>query len=497
MQRILKTYPFFTFLLSIFFIFHAYTENYNFVPLKDAAIILLKYLAFSAILFFLFRIFLKNNIKTGLLIFFILIFHLFFGNLYDFIKQHVGNSILTKYTFILPASFILLLVLIIYLKKTKNSFSIFTHYLNWLFLLLILLDIGNILIKSTRKAVTNKTNLSDKFIICDTCSKPDVYLIVADEYAGQEELKDIFNYDNSFFLNELKKRNYHVTANSRGNYNFTHYSIASMLHMNYLEDISGDHSSSADLSISLNTLRRSNVVNFLKKQGYKFYNYSIFDINNELSPTKNSPVPKLTSPITSQTFLTRIEKDLSYHLLTTFKLKNAVNKVYYADLYNNETIYNLTKTIASQKISTAKFVYAHLVMPHYRYYFDSAGNKTPAEKIVNDNYCADKNAYLEYLKYSNGKLLTLIDHIKSSSKNPPIIILMSDHGYHQFLNEDDIKSVNKKYYFMTLNAVYFPDQNYSQYYDSLSNVNQFRIIFNSQFGQALPLLKDSTIFLAQ
>ena len=46
-----------------------------------------------------------------------------------------------------------------------------------------------------------------------------------------------------------------------------------------------------------------------------------------------------------------------------------------------------------------------------------------------------------------------------------------------------------------MNAIYLPDRDYSTLYDSMTNVNEFRIIFNKTFNQKFPLLKDSSIFL--
>jgi len=130
-------------------------------------------------------------------------------------------------------------------------------------------------------------------------------------------------------------------------------------------------------------------------------------------------------------------------------------------------------------------------MPHYPYYYDSIGKPTP-ENQLGVNHNPNKKAYIGYLIYANKKLLDLIDHIFSHSQNPPIVILMGDHGFREFTEKTDAK-----YYFMNLDAIYFPDRNYSKFYDSLSLVNQFRIILNSQFNQHLPLLKDSTSFLGQ
>lgn len=496
MNRIFKKYLLFPYLLPVFFVLHIFTDNYDFIPAQAALILTLKHLAATILLVLTFWILYRNFTKASLTTFFLIGLNFIFGYLHDFSKQLFGNVLITRYSFIIPVICLFVIICIVCIKKSKSQFAKTIQYLNWLLLLLIIIDIGNLLIKFSKKD-KKETSLLIKTTLCDTCSKPDIYLIIADEYAGQTELKDIFGFDNSTFLNKLKERGYHVLANTSGNYNFTHYSMASMLDMNYLKNISGEHSSSHDLSISFKAMKESSVINFLDKQGYTFYNYSIFNFDKQPSPAVSTFIPEQTAPVTANTFIGRVQKDLGYHLVTTLKLKGAIKNLYYTDLYNNDKIYELTKKISGEKSNNPKFVYSHLVMPHYRYYYDSSGNPAPFEKVIDDNYCADKNAYLEYLKYSNEKLMSLIDHIKNTSPKPPVILLMSDHGYHQFLSEEDIKNVDKKYYFKNLNTVYFPNQNYSGFYDSMTNVNQFRVVLNSLFAQKIPLLKDSTIFLAQ
>lgn len=497
MNRFLNKYPFFLCLLPLFFILHGCIENIGLIPLREASILFLKYTGAAILIAFLAWLLLKDMLKASMIAFFIIAYDFFFGSVLDFLKPLTGNSLITRYSFLIPTTLALIIIFCIYLKKSKKKFNKAANYLNWLFILLILIDTGNLLTKLFKKNNQPKAGTSANLPVCDTCSTPDIYLIIADEYAGQAELKDVFSFDNSIFLNELKKRDYHVDSSSFSNYNFTQYSIASMLDMEYLSGITGEHSSKHDRLVTFNKLKTNKTLSFLLNQGYSFYNYSIFDFNKYPSVVTPTFIAGKTSLITSQTFLNRLRQDLGYHLITTLKLKWAVSKLYYDDLYNNDKIYELTKTIAATKTKNPKFVYSHLIMPHYRYYFDSKGNPTPFEKLIDDSYCWDKKAYLEYLQYTNTKLLRLIDYIRSKSEKPPVIILMSDHGYHQFLSAEDIATVDKKYYFMTLNAVHFPKKNYSLFYNNMSNVNQFRVILNSLFAQKLPMLKDSTIFLAQ
>ena len=70
---------------------------------------------------------------------------------------------------------------------------------------------------------------------------------------------------------------------------------------------------------------------------------------------------------------------------------------------------------------------------------------------------------------------------------------MSDHGFTKY----DASAIDPSYNFNNMINVYLPDKNYSEFPDTISNVNLFRFILNKQFKQRLPLLKDSTIFLKE
>ncbi len=152
--------------------------------------------------------------------------------------------------------------------------------------------------------------------------------------------------------------------------------------------------------------------------------------------------------------------------------------------YNNLMLEKIKTEIASVS-SKPRFIYTHLFMPHYPYYFDENGDRNNLTTVGNEY---DQNAYKNYLIYSNKVFLQLIDTILKKSSKPPIIILLGDHGFRQFKNQ---RQAN--FHFMNLNAIYLPNRDYKLFYNGMSNVNLFRVILNSQFQQELPLLKDSCI----
>ncbi len=484
----LNTKPLYLLLLPFFFALHGYNQYFDLVPLKDTLKLGLNYAIVSLILFLICLLIYKKYTKAGILSFLILSFQLFFGNIQDFLKSLHSFSFLSKYTFILPISFIAFIVIAIKLKKTANKLHTLTQYLNGLFFVLLLYDIGAAFINNSNKKI--RTVQTEAFgTNCDTCSKKDIYLIVADGYPGKTELIDLFNFNNTPFEEKLKQRNFNIVDSSISNYNFTPFSIASMLEMDYLTGILGSNSNKNDIVICRNTIKESKALKYLISIGYNFYNYSIFDFNGQPSITKPTFLQKKTSYILAQTFLHRLQKDLGYHLITTFKLKYFVKKNTNFTLLNNNKVYDSTIAIAQKKELQPKFVYTHLVMPHYPYYFDKYGKQNDYA-LLTDEHIFDKSAFIEYLQFSNTKLLELVDKIKQYSATPPIILLISDHGFREFKD-----SVDKKYYFMNFKAVNIPESNYSNFYTGFSNVNLFGILFNTLYNQKFTLLKDSTSFL--
>jgi len=482
----LKSYPLFLYLLPVFFVLHGCLENYDFVPLKDAALLAGIYLGWSIFFLLLFRLLFKEWLKAAIVAFLVMAFHFFFGAMQDGLRHALHGSFLSKYSFMLPAFIILLVIVIIVLKKRDKAPKRLALYLNFLFVLLVLIDTVWLFDKITAK---NKsfTAVSNDFRKCADCPKPDIYLIIADEYAGNKELKDIFNFDDSDFLRHLTDRKFRILSSSSSNYNYTPYSIASTLNMDYLDlDRTGK---TTLLAYTYETIATNKFLQYLVSQQYTLYNYSFFDIKGQPSHTQESFLPAKTKLITSQTFLSRIEKELRFLLVTKFNSISEIHKETYYHRDNNEKLYRLTLETANEKIDAPKFVLTHLMMPHYPYYYDKDGSAFPFETLTEGNQSNQHN-YIQYLQYSNKKLLELVDGILKSSSTPPIIILMGDHGFRHF-----VKPPNEKYLFNNLVSVHLPTSDYSAFNDSMTNVNLLRAVLNTSFGQQLPYLKDTAFIM--
>jgi hypothetical protein len=337
--------------------------------------------------------------------------------------------------------------------------------------LIIFITFNQYLNKELQKKVTVKE--------CSNCKKPDIYLLILDEYAGQQTLIDKFQFDNDEFLSYLKSKDFHIVSESKSNYNVTLFSMASMLSMDKIRISNYSKPSTKDFILAGLKLNQSDVGQFFQKSGYEIYNLSLFSYLNIPSRFKHSYARNFAEELKSRTLTGLIQN----HYQTVFFPKSTREDSINLDInYNNALInFLLHFPLTSDK---PKFVYAHFLMPHFPHLLTEKGMP------VDPKFQYTQATYLGYLKYCNSRVIPIIDNILASSATKPIILLMSDHGFREFSMPPD-----PKYYFMNLNAVYLPDKKYDAWYDGMSNVNQFRVLLNEEFGQHLPLLKDTTIRL--
>jgi hypothetical protein len=484
MMKLNFNFPFFIVLLPVFFVLHGLNENYVPMLVNESFWLSLTYIGIAVMITGICWLLLRNLLKAALASFAIMAVQLFFGSAHDFLRANLAGSFLARYIFLLPLIFAGLVTWLTWLKLTKRRLSNVAIFLNILFIVLIGIDLAGLIPKVTRKESQLVNTIQEHLAPCDTCTKPDIYLVVADEYAGQSALKQLFGYDNNGFEQQLMGRGFHVINNPVSNYNATVYSMASLLNMDYTRNLESQTVNHRDMLRCRELIDRNQFVQFLKGYGYTIYNHSYFEMDGIKKLVHNPFYPTKRALFTAQTFTSRFRRNLGFHFASKQKLESIVKH----HLYNNKTIENATRSAVLNHAGFPKFVYTHLAMPHHPYYYDSAGREAPFEKLTED-FKNDRKAYIEYLSFTNKKLISLIDHILANAATPPVIILLSDHGFRQLPDTAD-----RKYFFMNFNAVLLPNRNYAGFYEGMSNVNELRVILNSVFGQRLPLLKDTTTF---
>jgi hypothetical protein len=348
---------------------------------------------------------------------------------------------------------------------------------------LILVDASWLTTK--RKKLPVVSNLA---LRCDTCIQPDIYFLLFDEYSSSSSLKELWNCDNNDLDSFLLKQGFSIQPYSRSNYNFTPFSMASTLNMNYLDIPNPKACTVKDYTSCFASIKNNTACSLLRSLGYNIVNYSIFDLDKNPSPVTEDFLPLKTKLITAQTFVSRIKKDLFYHLLIgKLEIPWLSKDLIYATDNNNEKIIKSTLAESTMPSQQPRFIYSHIEMPHPPFYYNKNGRVTDKKILIEEHSHPSPAFYLEYLPKTNEVIKQLVMSIIRNAKRPVVIVLMGDHGF----RTDQPES----HHFRNQNAVYvsFTDQKW--FAPAISNVNEFRVLFNHLFKTSFPLLKDSTCFL--
>lgn len=477
---------YYPFLLTVFFVLNGCVQNFPLAPFKDALLVAVGYIAITFLLLVIFYAVFRSLEKSAFFSFILMGLQFFFGWFHDLLKAWLPTSFISKYSVVLPLVLFGALLVFFLIKRKDRISPKLVRYLNATLAILIFLEAIMLAVKALR----HSSNTSPQnFVACTDCAKPNIYFIVADEYAGNSSLADLFSFDNSGFENELRKKDFFVASHSSSNYNFTPYSMASIFSMNYLEGITARSNDRKNLNLCFQRINDNELVRILKKFDYEFVNLSLFDFAGQPNMSAhNDFYSGRAQLITSQTLTSRLKKDLMFHLAYTLKLKWAYNN--YLDNLKNDLEYQYNKTIKeSQGKGRPRFVYTHFIMPHYPYLYDEKGNALSIQQALNGG----KKEYLGYLQFGNRKYLSLIDSIKKYDRTNPVIIVMSDHGFTKY----NLNDADTSYNFKSIFNIYMPGKKQEPFPDSVSSVNVFRIFLNAQFKQNLPLLADSSFFLSE
>lgn len=488
-------------MFSLSFVLSSFYNAMNEIYIQSIFLPLLVFTAFSILIYYFFRLFLKDSFKTS--IFTSLFLVLFLS--YDAVSTldwsfnlSFGKLSIGKVVFQIILYFLIIFWLLLKFKKSKKDFSKAYGILTKIGLVAVLIPLILIAYGQIRRMILpparsplvlpkitegelNKNNL------------PDIYFILPEDDSSPSVYKQYFNVDESNFVSFLNSSGFYVADKSTSNYPKTFQSLASMLNMEYLDYLSS-YTNSPDMTIVDPLIENNNVIKFLKKHGYKYYH-----LGSWWDPTKFNPLAdnNFTVGDTNKVGLDPFYYDLADATMFSPLLDKILPQtiVGFSDDDNRERIiYQFEKLNQIVNLPGPKFVFAHIIAPHGPYVFgkncefitsDVTSNLSDKDNYINENYCV------------NQKLEATIKTIISTSKRPPIILLQTDEGapfLNQELNpEDNWKSASTsllKQKFPILAAYYLPGVSKDKLYPTITPVNSFRLIFNLYFSTNFQLLPD-------
>lgn len=503
LKNLFSSKPLFLLLLPVFFIYSGYNELFGFLSFSYVLTNFLVILTGVAIIYFLSRLIIRDSKKASVYSFLIITVFLVFGYIHDSLKSLFNAGYFSRYTFILPGLLLFFVVLFFLIRKSKKKFTDLFTFLNLLFVILILSEIPNSikrykLDQSVHNLIDFRFTAFDEYrpaVRLTDSAKPDIYLLMFDAFGSSKSIQTELGYNNSELDSFLLDNDFFVAANVKANYNWTIYSVSTMMNLEYLPHWISPVMNEPKVHFwGTESLKNNSLYQILKSENYQIYNYQPLSFDNP-----DWPGPSFFGFFKEQhyyfkTLPGRLHRDLFWNFINT-NISLLKQKQLSAIIKRNTLQKHLLDTtIALVKNSCSispvpKFVYGHFMATHDPYIFDSTGKLLTDVQALAKNKKNEVLNYINQVKVADSIVKDLVLHIQQNNKKNTIIIVAGDHG---FPNEILKKS---GYTFETYSSFYFPDKDYKNLHDSIQPVNTFRVILNKFFGSNYSMLADSMIFV--
>ena len=491
--------PFHAVLFAAYPVLFLYAQNADEVPLRDLVLPLLVALVGGIALFFALRLLLKDTLRAGTMSTAILIVFFSYGHVWELVKDRVINGVIVDRDIYLLVPWAAISTGVLQIAFGARRFL--TETTSILNVVAVVLVAGSVfsIVRSGGSPPSRGNCPAPLAGTAATATPPahprDIYYLIFDRYGGVETLSKDYGFDNSAFLSDLEARGFHVARDSRANYPRTAHSLASSLNASYLdcltERVSAEES---DWGAIFDALADHQVGRFLQRNGYRYIHLGSWWDGTAKSPFADG------------NFSYEGRRGFAQLLYSTTLARPFGEYVGLSDTERESdykrVLFQLSTLRGLRDAPGPKFVFAHLLLPHEPYIFDSAGRfQGPAEEQRRGR----RGAYVEQLRFTNRSISGMLDVLLAGpDEADPIIVVQADEGPHPLRYDIEgaaydwssapAAEINQT--LRILNALYLPgiaDHGLSQ---TVTPVNTFRRIFDLYLGTQLGLLPDETYVYA-
>ncbi|HEY4648442.1 MAG TPA: sulfatase-like hydrolase/transferase, partial [Gemmatimonadales bacterium] len=250
-------------------------------------------------------------------------------------------------------------------------------------------------------------------------AKPDIYLLVLDEYANSSVLREQFNFDNREFEDSLRQLGFTIPRSVHSNYTHTILSLPSLLNFSHLNGLTTELGSTAtDPSLPIYLLQHNRTVTFLRGQGYRFVLY----------PSQWWPATQHSTEADSEYQAWHgfsLGRELTRsHFRRTLTEMTPLGQIFRQPPYDGDHVRRTLEALASVRTGgKPTFAFAHIMNPHYPYVFESDCRPVPPHGAKRKRV-----AYVNQLRCLDRMVLSTVTALIQRSPTPPVILLQGDHG---------------------------------------------------------------------
>lgn len=453
-------------LVASYPIVYLYSQNVQIVSSSQLVLPLSIAWVGSLILWAIFSLIIKDTKKGGVISAVFVVFFFAYGHIFDWVTS--ASALELRHRHFLPITLFIAGYIGYFIAITKkpeffkNVFKVSCAAVAFLLVLNIVPIIPVELQKSQMGIHQSSTSPRTAPGTVDSPAKyPDIYYIVLDEYSSFETLEKVWGYDNSEFKDFLESRGFFVAEKSKTHSLRTTVVVPSILNMKPITDL--HHIDNRLELISL--INDNRAMRFFSTKGYSTVAIGIHTISSDID-IRSDHVFRFqdkSQEIIAIDGFHWLLVDMTMIRPFSFIFKHQI--VDDLDLTRCSRLYDLNKITHLSDISSPKFVYAHILLPHAPFLFDRNGNKVDYNDRTNHR---DKDIYLEQLIFTTQQIETLIDTLLKQypESEPPIIIIQSDHGL-RYLHADVEKYMPENESYKILNAFLLPNYDYQSVGDDM------------------------------
>ncbi len=323
-------------------------------------------------------------------------------------------------------------------------------------------------------------------------SLPNIVHVVLDGYARQDVLADLYGFDNTPFLDGLRRLDFAVADKATTPYNQTMLVMTSVLSADYL-DPQAPLPPGMSLRRSLrHQLQANPVMANLSRLGYQT---AAIDVRYD--PIRMERVDRLLGRRWISNFgMTTLERSLLHRLALRLGFVEASLP---PDMF--ETPYE-------RELASPFFLYVHALAPHPPFDVNRHGEPVEPEGgwrgLADGSHFTDGNpqrrriyrdGYVEKLRFTNQLVVAYLTRLVQEVPDPKVILVHGDYGGGLLFDQGSLEHSCAAERFSPLLAVYASDGRLQRAIPpDLNLANLYRLVFNTYLGTQLPLLAAQSTF---
>ncbi|MGH2428479.1 MAG: hypothetical protein ACRDGV_06270 [Candidatus Limnocylindria bacterium] len=257
---------------------------------------------------------------------------------------------------------------------------------------------------------------------------PDIYVLLLDGHPRADSLLEQLGTDVQPFLDQLAARRFTISDRGVTNYGWTSASLSSMLHMQYLHELPDVVLDPDDPVQMRRSMAESPGPAHLRSAGYEI---------TAVGPPYEHVALRSADRFVDAGYLNSFE----CHLIRRTMIGSIawhVSPGFLGDTRREAITRSMStlEDIAREPSSRPRFVLVHLPTPHLPLLWDAEGNPVddPAGSDCAPQFATGLSAdevqpaYLAQLQHVQGLVLESIDAVLAASDDPPVLLVLSDHG---------------------------------------------------------------------